>query len=136
MFSIITAWQSDFSLLTASSTQSEPGQGRVSMAALNMLIFYLSLLSQSARELSQNRTKQAEADIANKVADAGDEKMGEYYLSFLLSLNQARFGGEAGASENVTVGEDLDLITIGEVSTQITIQNLGAFIQNIFPDCS
>ena len=101
-----------------------------------MLIFYLSLLSQSARELSQNRTKQAEADIANKVADAGDEKMGEYYLSFLLSLNQARFGGEAGASENVTVGEDLDLITIGEVSTQITIQNLGAFIQNIFPDCS
>ena len=96
----------------------------------------MSLLSQSARELSQNRSKQAEADIANKEADAGDEKMGEYYLSFLLSLNQARFGGEAEATENVTVGEDLDLITIGEVSTQITIQNLDAFIQNIFPDCS
>ena len=98
------------------------------MAALNMLIFYLSLLSQSARELSENKSEQAEADIANKVADAGDEKMGEYYLSFLLSLNQARFGGEAGASENVTVGEDSDLITIGEVSTQNTIQNLDAFI--------
>ena len=76
------------------------------MPAVNMLIFYLSLLSHTARELSENRGEQGEEDTDNRTLVVGDNNidMRENYPSVLLNLKNPRNISETTENDSGPTG--------------------------------